>query len=276
MSLSRVSLVVPSYNGRPALARCLATLEREARDAEVIVVDGGSSDGSREEAAARPVRLLEVSNFGWAHATNRGFEAATRPVLVTLNSDAYPARPALLALREALLDPRVGAAAPLLLNEDGSRQAAFGLLGALQRPPRGRPQEVSFLHGACLATRRDVLVRVGGFDENFFLYNEEFDWCLRARAAGYRLLRVPQGVVHSGGASSGRSAALTREGWRGGRRLLRKHAPAWVANVTGVVLDAAARLAGPPESPPFSLSGRGEVRYEALDGRLHALNGGRS
>ena len=65
------------------------------------------------------------------------------------------------------------------------------------------PQEVDWLVGACLCVRASAAAEVGLFDERFFMYSEELDWCRRFRAAGWRVAYVPQAeVVHVEGASA--------------------------------------------------------------------------
>ncbi len=284
--LERLSIIIPVYNGRSVLERALSILESDAPNAEVIVVDGGSTDGALELVQTRfPwVRLLQVTNHGWAHATNRGFEIASRDVLLTMNSDLFPTKAALEMMLERLeAAPEVGAVGPVLLNLDGSRQWGFGTLYWPNWRKIRRPTRTNLVHGACLMTRRDVLERVGGFDENFFFYNEEFDWCWRVGAAGFRLEVMPCEVVHVEGASSGRTPEIQIEQNRGSLYLIAKHFPAVIVEPTrhffhllgwlGSFLDP--RPAFRPSwaaveslakrkaylETPFPLSGRGEFRF---------------
>lgn len=231
---SEISIVIPSYNGRKFLERCLTTLSTEAPDAEIIVVDGQSPDGSAQLVRDRfpHVRLRSCKNHGWAHATNRGVEVAERPYLLCLNSDAFVTEEALAAMRTRLHFARdVAAVAPMLNNEDGTRQALFGIWYWPTWKPITRPTPVPVLSGACLMTRRDVYESVGAFDENFFLYNEELDWCHRAKSAGYRLEILPTSVVHIGGGSTGKNPLLRLEEQRGFIYLSSKHWPAWVTSL---------------------------------------------
>jgi N-acetylglucosaminyl-diphospho-decaprenol L-rhamnosyltransferase len=228
LHLRDVSIVIPVMNGRAVLERSLAILERNAGEAEVIVVDGGSTDGALELAKSKSwVRVLEVPNHGWAHANNRGFEFAARPLLMTMNSDLYPTRAALTAMAARLRGvPGVAAVGPSLRNEDGSKQRAFTPFYWPNWVTVQKPSSVPVLHGACLMTRRDVLERVHGFDEGFFLYNEELDWCTRVRRAGFRLELLPETVTHVGGASTGdRTALIELEEHRGFLRFLEKNHP---------------------------------------------------
>jgi N-acetylglucosaminyl-diphospho-decaprenol L-rhamnosyltransferase len=271
--LERLSIIIPVYNGRSVLEKALSILESDAPEAEVIVVDGGSTDGALELVQTRfPwVRLLQV-------------EIASRDVLLTMNSDLFPTRPALQMLLERLeAAPEVGAVGPVLLNLDGSRQWGFGTLYWPNWRKIRRPTRTNLIHGACLMTRRDVLERVGGFDENFFFYNEEFDWCWRVGATGFRLEVLPSEVVHVEGASSGRTPEIQIEQNRGSLYLISKHFPAVIVEPTrsffhllgwlGSFLDP--RPAFRPSwaaveslakrkaylETPFPLSGRGEFRF---------------
>ena len=201
-SLENISLVIPSYNGIRVMRECLETLLREAPECEIIVADGGSTDGSKEIAAAFAARfskftLLEIPNHGWAHATNRGFEIATGAYLVTINSDLFITRAALLSMRKQLeADDGIAGVSPVLLNGDGSRQPFFGYMYWPNWSAMKKVATVNLIYGCCAMIPRSVLERVGLFDERFFFYNEEFDWCWRAARHGYRFRLVPERVVH--------------------------------------------------------------------------------
>jgi GT2 family glycosyltransferase len=292
VTLENVSIVVPSYNGARVVRTCLETLEREAPDAEVIIADGGSTDGSveiiRAFCARLPnMRLLEIPNHGWAHATNRGFEAATREYLVTINTDLFLTRAALLSMRAVLeADATVGAASPVLLNGDGSRQMFFGNLYWPNWVRVEHPLRVHLIYGCCAMIPRRVLERVGLFDEHFFFYNEEFDWAWRAARHGYSFRLVPERVVHLEGGSTPSNANFQLEAQRGGLYLIHKHFPRFAsealrrfAQLTGyvgkqVAPDAlhreawrriehiALRGSSAYLESPFPLSGRGEVHLD--------------
>jgi len=223
-----LSVAIPSYNGREVLRRALVHLKRELPEAEVIVIDGHSRDGSAEMVRDEfcEVQLHEYPNFGWGHATNRGLSAATRRHLVMLNSDVFLTRKAALQMQRRLdTDPTVGAVGPLLVDEDGRREKVFGRINLRNYVPSGKRERVGLLSGACLMTRRDVLAEVGAIDERFHFYNDDTDWCMRVRRAGYHLERVPQRVVHVGGASTPESPLYVLEEWRGFLYMLDKHYP---------------------------------------------------
>jgi len=181
--LDDLSVVVPSYNGRDVLAQTLQMLLRAAPEAEIVVVDGSSPDGSAEMVRERfPQAHLHVyPNHGFAHAINRGIEHCSRRFVLLLNSDVFVSKVTLTAMMQRLADARVGAVAPGLRNLDGTRQRVFGTFYWPNWRDVQKPSPMRVLSAACLMTRRDVLERLGGLDENLFLYNEELDWCARAR-----------------------------------------------------------------------------------------------
>jgi len=231
-SFPDLSVIIPSYNARHHLARCLAGVT-ELPGAEVIVIDGASTDGSAAMVKQDypSVILHSCQNHGWAYATNRGVELATRRYFLLLNSDAYPTEEALLAMRERLqVRADLAAVAPMLLNVDGSRQALFGLWYWPTWREITKPTAVPVVSAACMMTTREHLARVGAFDEAFFLYNEELDWCRRARHAGLTIEILPRSVVHVGGGSTMKNPLLTLESWRGFVYLSEKHWPEWTTS----------------------------------------------
>ncbi len=282
--LRALSIVIPSYNARPLLARTLRTLATAAPEAEVIVVDGESSDGSADMVRADfpSVTLVRQRNHGFAHATNRGIERASRPYVLFLNSDLFVTREALLSMQGRLAaDARLAAVSPRLVNEDGSIQEVFGPFYWPNWVDVRKASRVWVLPGACVMTRREVIERVGALDETFFLYNEEYDWCARCRAAGYHLELVPERVVHVGGGSTARNPTLTLEEQRGFLYLASKHAPPIVAETVRGLMFVESYVAGRIDprpahrsmwaqlesvmrreafrESPFPLSGRGDA-----------------
>lgn len=214
---------------------------------EAIVVDTCSSaeDRARLEAIAKggvPVVFLP-ENAGYAGGLNAGLERATGETLLLLNPDVLALEGSVLALVEFLAEHRdVGAANPRLwLDPERSflhppipspsisrlladKVASFGggayrlvsrkrTVDLLRYWERRQPVEVDSLSGAFLATRRDVIERVGPFDASYALYYEDADWCRRVRRAGQRLVLVPAAeAVHFYSVSSNQdfAAAMSR------------------------------------------------------------------
>jgi GT2 family glycosyltransferase len=206
--------------------------ERAQLDMDVTVVDNASDDGSAELVNlefpwARLIRNERNAGFGAAH--NQALRDAAGRYLLVLNSDATPMPGALRTLVEYLdAHPRVAAAGPKLRFPDGAVQPSrrrFPTLSTLflestqlQRLSSDNavlrryyvadrsddePQEVDWLVGACLCVRASAVSEVGPFDERFFMYSEELDWCRRFRAAGWGIAYVPSAeVLHLEGGSS--------------------------------------------------------------------------
>jgi N-acetylglucosaminyl-diphospho-decaprenol L-rhamnosyltransferase len=246
-----VTIVVAAHNTKAYLERCLAALgERRC----VIVVDTGSTDGSQRLVSERfpHVRLLELdANPGYGGALNAGIALAKGRLLVLMNGDAWPLPGALERLVEAAsTEPEAGVLGPRLLNPDGTLQPSVRGFPTLWRlgteylflrwlAPRSKVlnafygsgfdhrsrREAEFLVGAVLLVRRQLLDEIGGFDERFFMFDEEIDLCYRTRAAGWKVVFRPDAeFVHVGGASTSRVwRRMYREQLRSHLRFLDKH-----------------------------------------------------
>lgn len=221
--MSFTALVV-IHDSECHLVALLRSIERHLADhpPQVVVVDSGSRDGGADVARALGAAVVALDgNPGFGAANNAGLPRAEHPVTVLLNPDcelvdgSLAALAALAAAHDALLAPR-------LLNADGTLQrSAHPLPGtaaalvpalwpprAMPRPLRERfepwqaatPRRVGWAIAACLAARTDLLRRLGPFDPAAFLFYEDLELCLRARAAGIPTeLRPDARVVHHGG-----------------------------------------------------------------------------
>ena len=240
---------------------------------ETIVVDAASSDGAIEEIEAElpDVRVLRLSaNLGYGAALNAGAARANGELLLLLNPDTWALPGAVEELAQALAEaPGAGAAGPKLLNEDGSTQQSVRGFPTPWRlateyfflrwfAPRSRalnafyaagfdhasPRTVEWLVGAALLVRRDAFEGVGGFDESFFMYDEEVDLCYRLAATGRSTIFVPSAEIgHAGGAStSAMPEAMYLEQLRSHLRFVDKHRGRASAERTRRMLVWAMRL----------------------------------
>jgi GT2 family glycosyltransferase len=219
---SAVSVVIPNWNGRQWLPQCLDALARQQLGpAEVIVIDNGSDDGSLQyvRAAHPSVSVVELgTNTGFAHAANRGLEAAGGELVALVNTDVVLAPDWLDRMSRALLaDPMAGAVAckmlsladPTLIYDAGDilrRDGACEQRGRFMRDD-GRWDAPGEVFGACAGAalyRRSVVLRLGGFDERYFAYLEDVDLALRIRLAGWRCRYEPAVALHAGEGSSRR------------------------------------------------------------------------
>lgn len=221
-----LSTIIVSWNTRDLLADLLASLASSAfsPQAEIIVIDNASIDGSPEMVAERfpQVTLIRNNeNVGYARANNQGIARAKGHYLLLLNSDVILPEGALDDLIHFMEEnPDVGVCSPRLLTGEGQPQAyAFGQdpsLGYLLRRGVNRlvlnrslhdwgltqVTDVDWVSGACMLLRRDALTGVDGLDESFFMYFEDVDLCRRIRRRGWRICYVPSlAVTHLGGQS---------------------------------------------------------------------------
>ena len=264
--MPELEAVVVTYNGLPHVERTLDTLERY----DTVVVDHGSTDGTLEVVRKRDVRLIEQENLGLAAGWNRGVRETSAPFVLVLNADAWLVADA----GERLLSfareyERAGFVAPRLLNPDGSLQPSVRAFPTPWRlateyfflrklAPRSRAlnafygagfrhdevREIDFAKAAGFLLSRAAFDEVGPFDEEFFLFSEETDWCYRLREAGWKSYFYPGAeIVHVGGASwRAQSATLFTEQVRGHLRFLAKHRGQRTAQRARRVLLAALRL----------------------------------
>ncbi|GJD77758.1 glycosyltransferase family 2 protein [Methylobacterium gregans] len=233
----RASIVIPSRDRLDLIAQvCRGVLQETAYPAiELIVVDNGSTDPAvlahyeMLRADPRVTILSDPEPFNFSRLVNRGVAAATGSVVVLLNNDIAVLEPGWLdALMRQACRPDVGAVGAKLLYGDGRLQhggVVVGLGGRAGHILRRRPgdtaghlgqmrvaHEVSAVTAACLAVRRDLYVRVGGFDaETFPVDFNDVDFCLRLRREGLRVIWTPAArLAHLESVSRGPSVGPAR------------------------------------------------------------------
>jgi GT2 family glycosyltransferase len=233
------SILIVSFNTREVLRECLQAARTECHgllerglEAEILVVDNGSVDGSIEmlQTDFPDVRLIRSAiNLGFGAANNVAIEQARGRYLVLINSDAFFLPGMLLrAIQHMDEMPACGVGGAKLLYRSGKWQPSshtfhslgvdFAVLtGLSDQFPKSKllgrihrtftdleqPGKVDWITGAFLIVRPSVLREVGLFDPSFFLYYEEVDLCLRIQKAGYEVWFWPDVVItHIGGESS--------------------------------------------------------------------------
>jgi GT2 family glycosyltransferase len=216
------SVIVLGWGGERYIAGCVDALHRQTYSAlEVIVVDNGSPDRTAEivERKFPQVKLIRTGqNLGVAGGNNVGLRAAQGEVCVLINADVEVSPGWLEHLVGAMqADPTIGIAGAKLLYPDGTIQFAGGRVEG----PRGYtyhqgwhevdqgqwdvPDDVDFITGATLAISRRALERIGYEDTKFYPIDyEDPDMSYRARAAGFRVVLVPEAVaVHHESCTTG-------------------------------------------------------------------------
>ena len=220
----KTAVVILNWNGRQHLERFLHYVVRRSAEADIVVADNGSTDGSAEWVAdAFPtVRIVHLDrNYGFAEGYNRALaQFEGYDLFVLLNSDVEPTEGWLAPLVAAFEDERVGIVGPKILSFEQREHfeyagAAGGYIDYLGYPfCRGRilgtterdegqyddSRDVMWVSGAALCCRAEVFRQLGGFSAEFFAHMEEIDLCWRAQLAGHRVVVEPSSVVyHLGG-----------------------------------------------------------------------------
>lgn len=258
--MSSLTVIVVSYNTRALTKRALETLYATTRSPmRVIVVDNASTDGSANaiaEAFPDADLVRSEENLGFARANNLATKMADTEWLLLLNPDTEVhegAVHALLSFAEA--NPRHGIYGGRTVFPDGSLNpgscwmqmtpwslfcSAAGLTflfpnSALFNPEamggwmRDTEREVDIVQGSFFLIRRALWEELGGFDTRYFMYGEEADLCLRAKALGYSPIFTPAAeIMHLAGAASPTAghkkallykgkATLVRDHWSSGR-----------------------------------------------------------
>lgn len=221
--MPKATVVIPNYNGIRFIKECLESLLAQdipLSEYHIIVVDNGSTDGSRQliEDRFSQVSLIALpSNTGFCHAVNSGIEAAHAPYVILLNNDTKVDSHFVKALCDAMdTRPRAFSVSarmlmwdnPDLLDDAGDRYCVLGWAyarGKGQRSARyDSPVEIFSSCGGAAIYRKALLDEIGLFDENHFAYLEDLDIGYRARIHGYHNYYEPSAqVIHYGSASSG-------------------------------------------------------------------------
>lgn len=306
MSASDVSIVIVSYNTRVLTLNCLQALFASGTQRvrfDVTVVDNASTDGSADAVAARfpEVRLIRLAeNVGWGRAVNRGAVGTPGRYLLLLNPDTIPVgHPVDELVTFAWARPGHRLYTGRTLHPDGSDDGyscfglpsltglvgfATGMSTILKHSgwanPEGLPgydrrsvREVPAISGCLMLIERDLFYQLAGFDPRYFLYSDDIDLCLRARACGARPVLVPQAtVIHMLGASSSSTAQRVRI-LRGKATYLRQHWSAPRARLgIGLLLAGVALRAVAGRSPVLDRS-RGVRSRHAPSGSTPAGEG---
>lgn len=229
-----LSIIVINYKTFDLTSDCLkslyALLSKEiGKNAEVIAVDNGS--GPPEVKKLQKLRdrmgfklLTSETNFGFASGCNMGVEISEGELLLFLNSDTKSHDGIIEMAKELKKNPEVGVLGGKILKPDGKKEKSAGkfynllnlflMLFAGERVnlTRFSPKDfvrVDWVSGGFMMVKREVFNKVSGFDEDYFMYLEDMDLCLRAEREGYETYFYPKAsMVHTGHGSAGRGFAI--------------------------------------------------------------------
>lgn len=212
-----VSLVIVNFNTRNIVLDCLKSIytHTEGVSFEILVVDNHSSDGSQQaiKQTFPKITLIEnKDNRGFSSANNQAIKICRGRYTVLLNSDTLLTENCFAKIihylddhpKFALLSPQIlnldGTPCPMRLWQDSALDAALKILGRYD-PVREfkkmgvlglEPREVQAIGGSCFVIRRKLFESTGLLDENYFLYNEEDDFCRRASSLGHKICYFPE------------------------------------------------------------------------------------
>ena len=220
-----ISFIIVSWNTKALTLLCLESIERSVRgEKETILVDNASDDDT-VAAVRKKFPQVEIiansSNRGYAVANNQALRRARGELIVLLNSDCQilTAEPETVIEKYLQRHPECGVVGGLLYLQDGSLQTGVRLFNTTGRVfmnqilfagtlrPKtlslDQPFETDYVDGAFLCARRECFEKAGFLDEDFFMYAEDMEWCLRVRKQGWTIRVLPRiRVRHVHAASS--------------------------------------------------------------------------
>lgn len=208
-----VSVIIVNWNGIEHLKSCLSSLSRiNYKKTEIIVVDNGSQDGSYEFIRQKYSRIIVIrnhQNLGFSRANNQGIRKSKGEYILFLNNDTKVSKNFLnILIKELASDKKMGACQPKILHwEKPGRLDSIGSfltntgflfhLGFEAKDTKRLDKKIKLFSGkgSCLLFKRQVLEKIGYFNEDFFAYFEETDLCWRLWLYGYYLLYIPEAVI---------------------------------------------------------------------------------
>ena len=241
MQSVKISLIVLNWNGWQDTLTCLESLATVKNPPfNILVVDNGSTDGSQEKLGAfltsftaHPAQLIEnTDNLGFAGGNNVGMRKALKngaELIVLLNNDTK-VEPTFLKELVTVVQKHhtIGMLNPKILHMDkGERTKRFWFIGGkinwlrtqgthrdYNKEDSGQLDHKEFLPseyatGCCVMVKRSVIEEIGLLSEDYFLYDEDVEWSLHARNAGWQCAVAPKAVIfHEGGSATGPGSPL--------------------------------------------------------------------
>lgn len=244
-----LSIIIVGYNNKSLVNKCLLSINGSLKktgyfhETEIIVVDNNSSDKLPKMIRKKFPKVILIENrenSGYAKANNQALKKARGNYILLLNSDTEVIGDSITMLINTMdKNSRIGLAGCKILNKDNSVQQSFGYFPNILRvfawmlfiddipyirnfikpyhvtdvKLYGKARQVDWVTGAFILTKKEVVNRVGGMDENIFMYGEEVEWCYRIKKAGFQILYTPYGEIYhlKGGSGEGRYSGITEE-----------------------------------------------------------------
>lgn len=207
-----ISIIIISYNTVDLIGDCLDSIEAIKNcSKEIFVVDNASIDGSAifiKNNYPSVHLIANIENKGFAAANNQALERSQGRYIFFLNPDTKIAHPECLKKMILFMDgnPHIGLAGTKVINPDGTLQESISYRYPGEKYTTnelsGLTGSIACVLGASMIARSEIIKKIGGFDEKFFLYGEDQDMCLRIRKLGYEIGYCDSVVViHLGGQS---------------------------------------------------------------------------
>ena len=226
-NMASVFIIILNYNGIKDTLELLDNIVKlDYSNYKIIVIDNASSDGSNLELKKiTNIDLIENNkNLGFVGGNNIGIKFALKQkadYILLLNNDTIVESDFLAKLVNAMeSDSGIGLTGSKIMNYN-DRQKIWSAGGGIKKWSKktfqygegkiddgsyDEPKEVDFLSGCCLLIRREVIEKIGLLDDDYFMYYEDVDYCLKAKRAGFKVFYVPQSVIwHKVANSSSRS-----------------------------------------------------------------------
>ncbi|CAK7025164.1 glycosyltransferase family 2 protein [Fusobacterium varium] len=228
-----VSVIIINYNTLQLTENTINSVIEKTKDIkyEIILVDNASIDGSieyfEEKYKNKIIFLKNRENLGFGRANNRGIEIAKGKYIFLLNSDTLLINNAIKILFNYMeLNSKVGVCGGNLYNENFLPEWSYceKMMGYNSEyldhiinifririlkiknfyfNTKNKPKQVEIIIGADMFIRKEILKKVGKFDEDFFMYHEESELCFRVLKNGYDIYSVPEArIIHLGGKSN--------------------------------------------------------------------------
>ncbi len=245
----KLSIIILTYNSETHISECLQSIIKEtANNSEIIVIDNNSSDKTIKTLRKKKFKLKIIQNhrnLGFSTGINIGIKEAKREYVLIINPDTIIAPGAIKKLLECSKHYKAGIVGGKLLKKNK------GIHGSFVRKPElltgifdftnlrkiipydyfhnkhyylnekfpVKAREVDAVSGACMLIKKCIFNDIGYFDEKFFMYLEDVDFCIRAKQAGYKIIFCPNSnIFHEGGSSSANKDKINYAAWSSSRR----------------------------------------------------------
>ena len=216
-----VSFITVTFNSAELIENCVNSVIGGfyKENNEIIIIDNNSSDNTCKilNGFGKKIHLIENKvNVGFSKACNQGFQASKGKFLFFLNPDTIYVNKTLDYLLDSLKsDSSTGIIAPRIKNFDGSfeQNVSYRYPGKKKYTHKlfaELPGDICSVLGAAFLIKREIFIKLSGFDENFFLYGEDQDICLRVRKLGYKIKLCENSAVYHSGGNSEKNTTKTK------------------------------------------------------------------